>query len=281
MINNSSFPELIPREVLFASPLKTNPQISPDGNMLSYIAPLDNSPNIWVETIGKEDDRAVTEDKPGKIIYYRWRNSKEIIYFRDKDGNELWHLYKVNIDTGEVKCLTPYKNVSVKPLAFDKNFPNHVIFAMNKETEENDDLYYLDLISNKLEMIDKNTGNITSWMVDNEFKLRGKVLQNNDATFTLMIRKDNHSPWRNIITADEEDNRLLRIRTFMGNGNHIYLMSAINSDTMCVFGINAETGEIKIIAAEIMKVTGSQVKNYIFRGKNQLLQMTEQYNLNI
>jgi len=55
-------PELIPREVLFGNPVKTNPRISPDGKMMAYLAPVKNVLNVWVKTIGKEDDRVVTKD---------------------------------------------------------------------------------------------------------------------------------------------------------------------------------------------------------------------------
>ncbi len=32
-------PPLIPREILFGNPARTDPQISPNGNLLSYLAP--------------------------------------------------------------------------------------------------------------------------------------------------------------------------------------------------------------------------------------------------
>jgi hypothetical protein len=47
---------LIPRAVLFGDPDKTNVRISPDGTKLAYLAPVDGVLNIWVKTIGKEDD---------------------------------------------------------------------------------------------------------------------------------------------------------------------------------------------------------------------------------
>ena len=54
-------PELIPRDKLFSAPLKYNPKISPDGKKIAYIAPVNNVLNLWIKTIGKEDDRAITD----------------------------------------------------------------------------------------------------------------------------------------------------------------------------------------------------------------------------
>ena len=54
---------LIPREVLFGNPERADPQISPDGSQIGYLAPVDGVLNVWIRTLGKTDDRAVTSDK--------------------------------------------------------------------------------------------------------------------------------------------------------------------------------------------------------------------------
>ena len=81
--------ELIPREVLFGNPVKTSPQISPDGKRLSYLAPVDNVLNVWVKTVGKEDDKVVTKDTDRGIRIYFWaQDNKHILYLQDKGGDE-------------------------------------------------------------------------------------------------------------------------------------------------------------------------------------------------
>src|SRR5579863_9919470 len=54
---------LIPREVLFGNPERTDPQISPDGTQIGYLAPVDGVLNVWIRTLGNTDDRPVTADK--------------------------------------------------------------------------------------------------------------------------------------------------------------------------------------------------------------------------
>jgi hypothetical protein len=51
---------LIPRKVLFGNPEKTAPQISPDGKRLVYLAPVNGVLNVWVKTVGKNDDQPVS-----------------------------------------------------------------------------------------------------------------------------------------------------------------------------------------------------------------------------
>ena len=60
----AELPPLIPREVLFGNPERVSPQISPDGERLAWIAPNTNNVlQVWVKTIGKDDDKVVTADK--------------------------------------------------------------------------------------------------------------------------------------------------------------------------------------------------------------------------
>ena len=45
--------QLIPREVLFGNPERADPQISPDGTQIGYLAPVDGVLNVWIRTLGK------------------------------------------------------------------------------------------------------------------------------------------------------------------------------------------------------------------------------------
>lgn len=86
-------PELIPRTVLFGNPVKASPRISPDGRMMAYLAPVNSVLNVFVKTIGKEDDKAVTEDKFRGIRRYFWaEDSNHIMYLQDVGGDENWRL---------------------------------------------------------------------------------------------------------------------------------------------------------------------------------------------
>lgn len=59
-----SLPPLIQREILFGNPERTSPQLSSDGKYLAYLAPDDkNVLQVWLRTVGQEDDRIITADK--------------------------------------------------------------------------------------------------------------------------------------------------------------------------------------------------------------------------
>src|SRR3990170_8394780 len=89
----AELPPLIPREVFFGNPDKASPQISPDGKRLAYLAAEEGVLNVWVRTVGRTDDKAVTKDRKRGIRSYFWaQNHEQILYIQDKGGDENWHL---------------------------------------------------------------------------------------------------------------------------------------------------------------------------------------------
>jgi hypothetical protein len=79
--------ELIPREVLFGNPKYANPQLSPDGKYLSFLAPSpENVLNVFVKltTEPLENARMITNDKSRGIRSVMWaQDSKTALYMQD------------------------------------------------------------------------------------------------------------------------------------------------------------------------------------------------------
>src|SRR5207248_11788731 len=86
----AELPPLIPRDVLFGNPDRAAPKISPDGKRLAYLRPDDkNVLQVWVRTIGKDDDRPVTQDPKRGIRQYYWAyDNKHLLYPQDADGDK-------------------------------------------------------------------------------------------------------------------------------------------------------------------------------------------------
>ena len=133
MAANADLPPLIPRDVLFGNPERVSPQISPDGARLAWIAPdKKNVLQVWVKTIGKDDDKIVTADPKRGIRQYFWaENSKMLVYLQDSDGDENFHLYGVDLASGNVRDLTPFQGVKAQVTAVDPNFPDTILVSLN------------------------------------------------------------------------------------------------------------------------------------------------------
>ncbi len=77
--SNSTPVALIPRSILFGNPVKANPQISPDGTMMAYLAPVNDVLNVWVGKIGSDKYQPVTKDEDRGVRFYFWAADNKYI----------------------------------------------------------------------------------------------------------------------------------------------------------------------------------------------------------
>lgn len=248
--NNNEY-KLIPREILFGNPVKTSPKISPDGKKMAYLAPLGNVLNVWVKTIGDTNDKMVTNDTNRGIRRYFWsEDTKYIFYLQDIGGDENWRLYSVNLETDNIRDLTPFDNVQVRIEAHNKFHPQKMLIGMNKEDPKVHDIYNLDVKTGELTLAAKNPGNISSWLADIDLKVRGAMVANPDGSSGLLIRKDEKSEWKITISWDFDDTLSSGPLSFSKDGKSLYLFDSRNSDTTALVNFNIETGKTELIAKD-------------------------------
>jgi dipeptidyl aminopeptidase/acylaminoacyl peptidase len=244
-------PRLIPREVLFGNPLKASPQISPDGKRMAYLAPVKNVLNVWVKTIGSDDDHTVTHDKNRGIIHYFWaQDNQHILYLLDAEGNENWRLFGVSLETEEIRDFTPFENVQVQIVNRSKHFPNELLIAMNKDDEKVHDVYHLNLTSGEFNQVAKNPGNIIGWISDTHFKVRGAVAARADGGFDLLVRKDENTDWKKIISWDSKDSLTSHPVCFTKDGDSLYIVDSRNTNAGRLVRLDIEKGDVSLLAGD-------------------------------
>ena len=91
---------LIPRQILFGNPDKTSTQLSFDGTKIGYLAPVDGVLNVWVgPAVDPAAANPVTKDTGRGIRFYGWAYTNDhVLYIQDKDGDENWRLYSVDVN---------------------------------------------------------------------------------------------------------------------------------------------------------------------------------------
>jgi dipeptidyl aminopeptidase/acylaminoacyl peptidase len=251
MTNPNMSIELIPRKVLLGNPVKTSPQISPDGTRMAYLAPVNDVLNVWVGTIGSEDYAPVTKDTDRGIRFYFWaKDNKHILYIQDVGGNENWRLYATNLETRETRDLTPFEDVQTQVIDLDKHFPNELIIGMNKDNPKVHDVYHLDLTSGELAQVAKNPGNVAAWVTDTNFKVRAALAMTPDGGRALLLRDDEQSDWRTILTWNPDDAENSFPVSFTQDGRSMYLVDARNSNAGRLVKMDLATGETSVIAED-------------------------------
>ena len=124
---------LIPRSEIFGNPDKTNPQISPDGKWIAYLAPKDGVLNVWVAPAGDiAAAKPVTNAAERPIRQYFWAaNSAVILYLNDKGGDENFLFFFNDTATTENKLLTDFPNTRVVPFGGSESRPDEMDIGLN------------------------------------------------------------------------------------------------------------------------------------------------------
>ncbi len=94
-------PPPIALDRFFSDPRFANPSLSPDGLRIAYLAPHEGRRQVWVRGIDQDhaDAVPVTHDTRRGITVHHWTDDPRfLLYLQDTDGNEDWHLYRVDLD---------------------------------------------------------------------------------------------------------------------------------------------------------------------------------------
>src|ERR1043166_2482670 len=246
---HAALPPLIPRDILFGNPERTSPALSPDGARLAWLAPdTNNVLQVWVQTVGKNDDKIVTADKKRGIRQYSWaKNNRTLLYLQDSDGDENFHIYGVDLETDNVRDFTPFQGVRAEITDLHPDFPNEVLLTLNVRNRSLFDVYRLNLKNGALELDTENPGDVAGWGTDPKFRVRLAQISTPDGGTEIRLRPDDASPWKSFLKVGPDE--ILDSLAFTADGKSVYLTSSIGRDTAAVIEKNISTGEEKVIAA--------------------------------
>ncbi len=243
-------PPLIPREVLFGNPEKTQAKISPNGKLLAYLAPDKGVLNVWVRTIGQNDDQVVTADKKRGIQYYEWQqDSEHILYIQDRDGDEDWHVYQTNLKTKNTRDLTPFQGVRAQGFNTDPNFPDEILIPLNIRDRRLHDMYRINLENGAVVMDTENPGDVFLFMVDNRFQVRAGQVMLPDGGTEIRVRDNEKSPWRTFLKWGPEET-FGNIWGFTPDNTGVYLASSVDANAARLLEVDLASGKSNGIAED-------------------------------
>lgn len=244
-------PPLIPREVLFGNPERANPQISPDGKRMAYLAPVDGVLNVWVGATAGGKYKPITKDRDRGVRVYSWAHDGEhLLYLQDVGGDENWRLFAVNVGSLAVRELSPFEKVQVQMIDHNKRFPHEALIGMNRDDERYHDVYHLDLRSGALRMVAKNPGDVVGWVTDPQFKVRAATASTDDGGTVLRVRDTEESPWRTLAEWGAADSLTSGPLDFTGDGKALYVEDSRDANAGRLVRMDVTTGKTQLIAAD-------------------------------
>ena len=249
--STSTDTKLIPLEVLLGNPEKAQPQISPDGKRMAYIAPVDGVLNVWVGDVGKDNYAPVTKDTDRGIRGYAWAyDNKHLIYIQDQGGDENWRIYSVDLDTDEIRDLTPFEHVQARIQSMNKDFPNDMLIALNKDNQALHDVYHCDLTTGQLKKVAENTSGFLAWVADREMKVRGAVSMTMEGGMLIQVRDTEDGEFRPLLEVGPDDMLTTGPVGFTADGKGMYLLNSTGRNTGQLTKMDIATGAEEVIAAD-------------------------------
>ena len=242
--------QIIPRKLLFGNPDKASPQLSPDGRFLSYLAPLDGVLNVWV---GPADDptsaKPVTSDTGRGIRFYGWAyTNNHIGYIQDRDGDENWHLYYVDLTTGETRDVTPVEGVQARVQASSPKFPDEVLVLLNDRNPQLHDIYRVNIKTGERLLVQENDQFIY-FTTDEDFNARFAARMTQDGGAELLIVGE-HGGWEPFAKYAMEDSLNTGPIGLDRSGRILYMTDSRGRDTAALTAINLDTQEQTVIAED-------------------------------
>ncbi len=258
----SQEPELIPRKMLFGNPERTSVKLSHDGSRISYLAPLNGIMNVWVAPVDEIDEAMpVTEDVGRGIRIYFWTfNPRYIMYLQDHVGDENWHAFAVNVETGESRDLTPYEGVQAVPQPLSPKHPDEVLIGLNRREPQIHDLYRVNIMTGASDLVVKNDIGAVDIMPDRDFNPRLARLLTPDGGSKLLAMSDSDE-WEVMMTIDAEDDLTTSPLHFDDDGGTLYMYDGRGRDTSALMAVDTETGEAQELARDARSDVGDTIEH--------------------
>jgi dipeptidyl aminopeptidase/acylaminoacyl peptidase len=239
---------IISRDILFGNPEKTSPKLSPDGKKLAWLAPDEKDVlQVWVKTVGQEDGKKVTADKRRGIRQYLWaQDDRTLLYLQDSDGDENYHLYGVDLVSGNVRDLTPFQGVRAVPINVSQKVRDRILVQMNLRDRRLFDAYEVNLETGGVKLVAENPGDVGGWESTDDLEVKVAQANTPDGGTVIRVRESPAAPWKTLATAPlGEDVNVLDISA---DGAAVFLLSSLGANTNRVIRKEIVTGTETVIA---------------------------------
>jgi dipeptidyl aminopeptidase/acylaminoacyl peptidase len=240
---------LIPRAILFGNPDKAQGRVSPDGESISFLAPVNGVLNVWVGPRGDlSKAKPVTHDEKRGIRQYSWAyTSTHVIYMQDKGGDENWRVYAVDLTTGAERDLTPFKDTAARIQEVSEKFPDEILVALNDRNPTYHDLYRINVRTGERTLVLKNDS-FAGFVTDDDYRVRFGQKPNPDGSVAILKASEGgKGEFELYDTIPMEDADTTNIVDFDKTGKLAYMLDGRGRDKSALCELNVETKAKRVI----------------------------------
>jgi dipeptidyl aminopeptidase/acylaminoacyl peptidase len=204
--------------------------------------------NVWVGPAAEPGAaKPVTKDTYRGIRFYVWAfTSKHILYIQDKDGDENWRLYSVDLEAGEVRDLTPIEGVHARIQQISDRFPDEVLVALNDRDPRLHDIHRVNITTGEMRLVQENP-EFVGFITDDDYHVRFAMRITPDGG-SEMLQPAEDGGWESYIRIGMEDVLTTNPSGFDKTGRVLYLADSRDRNTAALMALDLGTGERTLIA---------------------------------
>jgi dipeptidyl aminopeptidase/acylaminoacyl peptidase len=253
----------------FKNPERAYFRLSPDGKHIGFMQPYESRMNIFVQPFDKvgtnEGIKRVTAETARDIPNFFFKGPNHVLYTKDFGGDENFHVVTANIQTGEIKDLTPHEGTRAMILDALPDDDNHILVMHNKRDKRIFDVYRVNVKSGEEKLVAQNPGNITGWNTDHDGRVRAANVTDG-VTNTLLYREKETDEFKPLLTTNFREG--VSVVGWTADNKQMYVSSNRGRDKSALFEFDPKTAkEGKLIyehpIADVQSLTWSRARKVI------------------
>jgi len=242
---------LIPRRVLFAGADRSVVRLSPDGRRIAFLAPVGGLLNLWVGPIAD-----VTKARPFTRVTDRdlgpwltWMpNSRHVLFFRERGGDENWQTHRVDVESGDLLALTPGPGVKSYVQQISARFPHELLIAHNRRDSRYFDLYRVDVVTGASTLVETND-RFAHHFTDPHFRVRFGVRFTDDGGREY-LRRGAGGEWELFTRVEMAEAMSTRAIEVSDDGQELYWLDSRGRDKAAVVAEHLATRATRVLAED-------------------------------
>ncbi|MBT2333813.1 S9 family peptidase [Variovorax paradoxus] len=240
-LQDQLLPPLIPVREFVANTEGTSLyRVSPDGASLVWKGVSGLKPAVWVKTLASGEARAI----PVRAQAIVWSGDSRFLFLTvDRTGDEDTHVLAVDLARSDAEPvdLTPFKGTRSRISRRIENSPE-VVVVSNARDKKVFDLYRINPATGARTLVARNPGNVTSWTVDRDGRLRARSVQDGDDRYLQLPDGD---AWRTTLRWQKDESWW--IADLAPGTNTAWAVSNRGRDKEALVRIDLESGAEEVV----------------------------------
>jgi dipeptidyl aminopeptidase/acylaminoacyl peptidase len=240
---------LIPRSALFGNPSQFQARLSSDGEWLTWLAPFEGVLNVWLAPADQiAAATPLTQLKGRPIAWQDWAwDGRHILFIRDQNGEENWHIFAVDRAGGAVLDLTPIDGVNARLYLESPERPGTLLVGLNDREKKWHDVWSIDIATGERKLVLENTGQFWSFNFDWQLnpRLARRATPDRGGSCLCWLIGGKAEAWLDIPHADELTTWPLE---FDRPGDAFTMMSSLDRDRAALVRVDTVSGTQTLLA---------------------------------